>query len=598
MGVNESIIRIIGDPSKYVDAMNRVVQISATAGNQIRGVFSGIAGDIDKVTGNINNIAQLATSLYVFDKFGRNFDISGFADIEKSMRLIRQNTGATQQEIDALSSSMDDLSKSTGIHKGVLMGAAMEESRFDDNLESVRKKITAASLATLKSGEDFGAVYEIQKKFMEAFDISADKAQNFNNKIIALGISYRSLGSIPPSTLKELISKGVNEDQFLAELSVLERRGLSGRGLSALSSYYEKMFGYKTALGIPEGINPSAARATFNGAPNNISFYDKQGKPLDMQDLFKEVLSKAGSHDMAQKYIEGIFPGTGLSSIMTEKNLEEMSKGHQLINAAGSAMNVDEAQKDLSVRISEFSNEIARIKMELAGWVLNTSGIRSIINPKVAAGYETAKTMGEGVVGLATFYNTVGSIIGKGRLPGAGLAGNLAATPVRIVAIDPGVNLGGGGGFGGNAVEQTYLLSQAGKFKNILGDVVLPAATSVGIAELMFSKNNPIAKIPGMSITKNDLEDYDEKGNWTGAKYNSDKNIKEHQFGPPAPSFIDKHGFTSSIPKTIGLEVGTMKDVFNDFLTRFEDLLPTTIGISLPSFMPHGHSPPKKPNRG
>src|SRR3990167_776322 len=456
--VREAIIRMTGDNSKLLRAYNEAGRIGIQAGQTMSGAFKGASGMLDKITGNLQNLARLGGIAYTFGKFKSEFDFTGLADSEDTMYKLQLRTLATKEEMKSLKDNIDVVGQITGKTNNEVSGITLKMGQFNTNVKQLNENLVIGARSSAKFGEDLGITSETANKLFLTFGLRGPELAKAMNQLGESGLGFEGFNEIQPATITRLVAAGQSFESIVKSALLLKSQGLGGgRAISLIAqTQLEAIQRAGDIFGPPSEMNPLARLYKMKGLDIN-----KQSL-IDIIKTVESAIPKNASPELRNKILEETLGSSGLLlANLLRRDSEAYNKALKRMNESSNELSGGNDR--LTLTFGRLNSNIEDTKESMAGIIINAPKVRdsleSLSKSKLAVGgYQIGKTAAEGILGSALTYQLLREVFGKteiGKKAGGILDLGLKATATKVWIVGSDIPLGGGGisGTGKTAVE-------------------------------------------------------------------------------------------------------------------------------------------------
>lgn len=221
------------------------------AGKAIRELFfelrartQGLEEDLRFAERRLGQTAKwvMANPVVAVGAVGAAFVTAGLAaakfaeDHDKAMRRVGAATGATVEQLRALSRAQRELAVETGRSIEELDAAAQAVARKGvQSPEEITQRLRAAAVAAKATGEEIGAVLEGLDQALDTFSLTSDRSGEVLGKLFAASRGKASLEELFEGIAKAtplIRANRMELDQFARVLSAAIDRGYGGKKLA------------------------------------------------------------------------------------------------------------------------------------------------------------------------------------------------------------------------------------------------------------------------------------------------------------------------------------------------------------------------------
>src|SRR3990167_1009001 len=447
--VREAIIRMTGDNSKLLRAYNEAGRIGIQAGQTMSGAFKGASGMLDKITGNLQNLARLGGIAYTFGKFKSEFDFTGLADSEDTMYKLQLRTLATKEEMKSLKDNIDVVGQITGKTNNEVSGITLKMGQFNTNVKQLNENLVIGARSSAKFGEDLGITSETANKLFLTFGLRGPELAKAMNQLGESGLGFEGFNEIQPATITRLVAAGQSFESIVKSALLLKSQGLGGgRAISLIAqTQLEAIQRAGDIFGPPSEMNPLARLYKMKGLDIN-----KQSL-IDIIKTVESAIPKNASPELRNKILEETLGSSGLLlANLLRRDSEAYNKALKRMNESSDELSGGNDR--LTLTFGRLNANIEDTKESMAGIIINAPKVRDSLEllskSKLAVGgYQIGKTALEGIVGSALTYQLLREVFGKTGIGGKKIAGvldlGLKATATKVWIVGSDIPLGGGG---------------------------------------------------------------------------------------------------------------------------------------------------------
>src|SRR3990167_6878606 len=249
--VREAIIRMTGDNSKLLRAYNEAGRIGIQAGQTMSGAFKGASGMLDKITGNLQNLARLGGIAYTFGKFKSEFE--------------------KKEEMKSLKDNIDVVGQITGKTNNEVSGITLKMGQFNTNVKQLNENLVIGARSSAKFGEDLGITSETANKLFLTFGLRGQELAKAMNQLGESGLGFEGFNEIQPATITRLVAAGQSFESIVKSALLLKSQGLGGgRAISLIAqTQLEAIQRAGDIFGPPSEMNPLARLYKMKGLDIN-----------------------------------------------------------------------------------------------------------------------------------------------------------------------------------------------------------------------------------------------------------------------------------------------------------------------------------------
>lgn len=366
------IISIDGDASGFEEELDNVTESAEAFGDTSRGAINSLAQAM-VAAGIAGKVRDIATALYDC--------VDTFAAFEQQMSAVQSISGATAEEMAALSEKAKEMGATTsftateaGKALEYMAMAGWDSQKMMDGLPGIMNLAAA-------SGEDLAMVSDIVTDGLTAFGLSADESAHFadvlakasaksNTNVGMLGESFKYVAPVAGSL-------GMSIEDVAVALGLMANAGIKG---SMSGTALRSML---TRLAKPTKMVSKYADEL------GISLTDNNGKMRTLSELMELLREKFKGLTEAQQaeYAAGIAGQESMSGLLAIINASD--EDFQLLtasinNCAGAAQEMAE------IRLDNYAGQVTLLDSALDGLKMTIGSQLAPVLKLMAKGATTA----------------------------------------------------------------------------------------------------------------------------------------------------------------------------------------------------------------
>jgi len=195
-------------------------------GNSVKTTFSSIINTVNKAIDSFGLLGTAISALQTGLVLKKIFDISEYAQLEKSLMAISANYGGNIDKVSMLRKELNNLAADEGESLIKLYAISQKFSNmYDEN--GIIRILKASAIAADATGKDIEIIADRVSQLMKMYKIGPEEAMNIVNALVASKTDLETLGLI----FQRGIVKGGSSDDYRNILSFIS--GLNKSGVDA-----------------------------------------------------------------------------------------------------------------------------------------------------------------------------------------------------------------------------------------------------------------------------------------------------------------------------------------------------------------------------
>ena len=371
-GDGSVVITIDGDASGFEEELDGLTESSEEFGQTATGAVDALAQAM-VAAGIAGKVKDIALALYDC--------VNTFAEFEAQMSAVQSISGATAEEMAALTAMAKEMGATTSF-TATEAGKALEYMAMAGwDTEKMLDGLPGVMNLAAASGEDLAMVSDIVTDGLTAFGLSADESAHFadvlakassksNTNVSMLGESFKYVAPVAGSL-------GMSIEDVAVALGLMANAGVKGSmSGTALRSMLTRL------------AKPTKQVAQYAGELG-ISLTDSGGKMRSLSEIMELLREKFSGLTEAQQaeYAAAIAGQEGMSGLLAIVNASE--EDFKLLtasinNCAGAA------QEMAQIRLDNYAGQVTLLESALDGLKMTIGGQLAPVLKLMAKGATTA----------------------------------------------------------------------------------------------------------------------------------------------------------------------------------------------------------------